>query len=94
MSQSPPLVLPDDASIYMFSYSKSPVPLARRLAEVAVRATTKFGHAPSALVVPSGEMADYAAAQELDEEVALIPLLASLHLAADRVGAIDGAGRA
>lgn len=94
MSQSPPLVLPDDASIYMFSYSKSPVPLARRLAEVAQRATTKFGHPPSALVVPSGEIADYADAQELDEEVAHIPLLSSLHLAADRVGAIDGMGRA
>jgi len=94
MSQSPQTVLPDNASIYMFSYSKSPTPLARRLAEVAARATTKFGHAPSALVVPAGEMADYAAAQELDEEVARLTLLASPHLPADRVGAIDGTGTA
>ena len=75
-----------DAPIYLFTYAKSATPLGDRLAEVAARATARFGAQPAALVVPAGEIDEYLTAQEgRDEEY---PLLPSRHLAAGHVGAL------
>jgi hypothetical protein len=84
---APPTSLPADASIYLFTYAKSATPLPDRLAEVAARATTRFGAAPAALIVPASELGDYMAAQEGREET--FHLLPSLHLTIGHVGAIQ-----
>jgi hypothetical protein len=86
MAPPAPAILPADADLYLFSYAKSPVPLATRMAEVALRASVRYGAAPAALVVPVGELDAYLAAQE-GEEVAY-PLLPSARLAVDHIGTL------
>ena len=86
MSSPTPPVLPADADLFMFSYANLPTPLATRIAEVALRASTRFGAAPAALVIPVGELDAYLAAQEGEE--ASCPLLPSARLAAHHIGAL------
>lgn len=84
---SPPLALPADAALYLFTYAKSATPLHDRLAEVAARATVRFGAAPAALVVPASELVEYLAAQEGREDS--YPLLPAPHLSIGHVGALQ-----
>lgn len=86
-NNAPPTSLPPDAAIYLFTYAKTATPLPERLAEVTARATTRFGAAPAALVVPASELGDYMAAQEGHE--ATFHLLPSLHLTLGHVGALQ-----
>lgn len=84
---APPTSLPANAALYLFTYAKSATPLHDRLAEVAARATTRFGAAPAALVVPESEFGDYLAAEEGREDS--YPLLPAPHLSIGHVGALQ-----
>jgi hypothetical protein len=86
MPLPPPVTLPADADLYMFSYAKLSTPLAARMTEVALRASARYGAAPAALVVPLAEFDAYLAAQEGEE--AIYPLLPSPRLAVDHIGTL------
>jgi len=86
MPQTLPMSVPTGASLYLFSYGTSPTPLARRLAEVAQRASVRYGAAEPTLVVPEAEFAAYAAAQEGEEMI--YHLLPSAYLGAGLVSAL------
>ena len=86
-NNAPPTTLPPNAAIYLFTYAKTATPLPDRLAEVAARATVRFGAAPAALVVPASELGDYLAAQEGREET--FHLLPAPHLTIGHVGALQ-----
>ncbi len=86
MPRDLPTTLPADASLYLFTYAKSTVPLAVRLSDMAQRAIVRYGPGAPTLVVSEGEFAAYAAAQEGQETV--YHLLPSTHLGVDQVGVL------
>jgi hypothetical protein len=91
MPRDLPMTLPADASLYLFTYAKSPIPLAVRLSDMAQRANLRYGPGAPTLVVAQDEFAAYAAAQVGQETV--YHLLPSMHLGADQVGVLVPTGR-
>ena len=91
MPHTLPTTLPVDARLYLYTYAQSAIPLAVRLADMAGRATLRYGPDAPTLVVSAGEFAAYAAAQEGQETV--YHLLPSIHLGAGQVGVLVPAGR-
>lgn len=91
MPQTLPTFVPADASLYLFTYAKSPLPLAARLAEMASRASVRYGPDAPTLVVPEAELAAYAASQ--DDQEAVYHLLPSIHLGTDQIGVLIPAAR-
>lgn len=91
MTQTLMTAVPADASLYLYAYGKSAVPLATRLAEVALQSSVRFGPGAPTLVVSTAEFADYAAAQEGQETV--FHLLPSLHLGIGLVGVLIPTGQ-
>ena len=91
MSHTLPMTLPADASLYLFTYAKSAMPLATRLGEMAGRAKLRYGPDEPTLVVSAGEFAAYVAAQVGQETV--YHILPSIHLGADQVGVLVPTGR-
>ena len=91
MSQPLPTTLPADASLYLYTYAKSTIPLATRLLDMAGRANLRYGPGEPILVVSAGEFAAYTAAQVGQETV--YHILPSIHLGADQVGVLVPTGR-
>jgi hypothetical protein len=91
MPRALPTVLPADARLYLYAYGKSAIPLATRLAEVALRASVRYGPEDLALVVSAEEFAAYTAAQEGQEIV--YHVLPAAHLGTGLVGVLIPAGR-
>ncbi len=91
MTQILPTAVPADARLYLYAYGKSAVPLATRLAEVALRSSVRFGPDAPTLVVSAAEFAAYAAAQEGQETV--FHLLPAPHLGAGLIGVLIPAGQ-
>ena len=81
-----PTFLPAGSSLYLYSYAKSAVPLADRLAAMAAHAAARYGPAAPTLVVPVGELEAYTNAQ--DDQVVRYNLLPSDHLGADLIGVL------
>ena len=86
MPRALPTVIPADARLYLYAYGQSAVPLATRLAEVALRSSVRFGPGEPTLVVSAAEFVAYAAAQEGQETV--YHVLPSTHLGAGLVGVL------
>jgi hypothetical protein len=86
MPRALPNVIPADARLYLYAYGQSAVPLATRLAEVALRSSARVGPGEPTLVVSASEFAAYAAAQEGQENV--YHLLPATHLGAGLVGVL------